>query len=413
MRRLFSKSLDAITAEHIASLIQGGARESATVDFKRELPSNSEEHTPKFCALVSALANTGGGRVYYGVDETAGSATALTPLGDTDRDAQERRLTQVLQSNIEPVVPGVRFHWVESEQHGRFMVLDVPRSWGGPHMVKLKKGYRMYSRVGPQNVPLDARGMRQAIVGSEELSQRIRRWRQERLDYLLPLRKRQCGRDMPHLVLHIVPIDAFQNEYRLAAQEILRVHQCVSGKRAFEGFFRNTGGSSRINLDGLYCSAEARGKRYVSAWTQVFRNGNVEMLSMLDPMVVPHADLSGDQHLRLRREYERAVLAALKGALSGLSELGVDSAASIMLTLTNVRGMSMDGEANDGLDRHPIDRHHLDLPDILVERRGTELFTAMRPAFDAVWNACGLPRSLNYDENGTWTAGPVEGLPNP
>ena len=27
----------------------------------------------------------------------------------------------------------------------------------------------------------------------------------------------------------------------------------------------------------------------------------------------------------------------------------------------------------------------------------------MHPIFDAVWQACGLPRSYNYDEQGNWT----------
>ena len=405
--------LDAVAVEDLTALIEGGVRENATIDFKRELPRSSEEDTPKLLALVCALANTVGGRVYYGVDEQAGAASALVSLGVADPDAEERRLAQMLQTGIEPVVPGVRFHWIESDEHGRFMVLDVPRSWAGPHMVRLKKGYRMYSRVGLQNMPLDATGMRQAFSAAEDLPQRIRRWRRERLDDLLPLRKRQCRRDLPHLVLHIVPLDAFQNEYRLSAAEIRQVHLCVSGKRAFEGFFRNMGGSCRINLDGLYCCAEARGKPFAPAWTQVFRNGMVEMLGMLDPLVTSHTDLYGEQHPRISREYEPFVLGALAGALQGLSQLGVDGAASVMLTLTHVRGMSMYGEAQDGLDRHPIDRHHLDLPDILVEGTGTDLYTAMRPAFDAVWNACGLPRSLNYGEHGNWSGARVPNLPPP
>jgi len=26
----------------------------------------------------------------------------------------------------------------------------------------------------------------------------------------------------------------------------------------------------------------------------------------------------------------------------------------------------------------------------------------LKTAFDSIWNACGLPRSLNYDANGNW-----------
>jgi hypothetical protein len=54
-----------------------------------------------------------------------------------------------------------------------------------------------------------------------------------------------------------------------------------------------------------------------------------------------------------------------------------------------------------------IDRDMLLLPDVLIEDYADvssiqKVAAAMRPAFDAVWNACGHARSYNYDEQGNW-----------
>ena len=41
------------------------------------------------------------------------------------------------------------------------------------------------------------------------------------------------------------------------------------------------------------------------------------------------------------------------------------------------------------------------LPEVVVEDSGEEPYGVLRPAFDMVWNAFGLARSLNYDEDGS------------
>ncbi len=50
----------------------------------------------------------------------------------------------------------------------------------------------------------------------------------------------------------------------------------------------------------------------------------------------------------------------------------------------------------------PIDRPVLVLPDVLIEDYTVNVPTALRPIFDAVWNATGFDRSFNYDEAGNW-----------
>lgn len=59
----------------------------------------------------------------------------------------------------------------------------------------------------------------------------------------------------------------------------------------------------------------------------------------------------------------------------------------------------------------PIDRDILLLPDVIIDDFNSvlgfkEVAKILRPIFDAVWNACGLARSLNYDEQGNWNPRP-------
>jgi len=53
----------------------------------------------------------------------------------------------------------------------------------------------------------------------------------------------------------------------------------------------------------------------------------------------------------------------------------------------------------------PIDRDHLQPPDILVETYEDDLDKLLKPCFDSLWNAIGISSSPNYDEEGNWHIG--------
>ncbi len=49
---------------------------------------------------------------------------------------------------------------------------------------------------------------------------------------------------------------------------------------------------------------------------------------------------------------------------------------------------------------HEIDRDILLLPEVIIENYDTTPEDVLKPCFDAMWNACGFPRSPNYDDAG-------------
>jgi hypothetical protein len=82
--------------------------------------------------------------------------------------------------------------------------------------------------------------------------------------------------------------------------------------------------------------------------------------------------------------------------------LGVEPPIFIFLTLIGVKGYSMSFN-RDGRDEvHKIDRDILLLPEAIIEGYDFVAEDVLRLCFDSIWNACGLPRSLNYDEDGNW-----------
>jgi hypothetical protein len=51
---------------------------------------------------------------------------------------------------------------------------------------------------------------------------------------------------------------------------------------------------------------------------------------------------------------------------------------------------------------YPIKEDALILPESIVQDFSTPVGKVLKPIFDLVWNACGLPASKNFDSEGKW-----------
>jgi hypothetical protein len=101
--------------------------------------------------------------------------------------------------------------------------------------------------------------------------------------------------------------------------------------------------------------------------------------------------------------YERYLIEATQSYLRGLNTLSVTPPISISMGLLGCKESYMYVNPRQRPhDWHPIDRDTVILPDIVVDSFDLDVPQAMKPMFDAVWNACGFSRSLNYDQDGKW-----------
>jgi hypothetical protein len=153
--------------------------------------------------------------------------------------------------------------------------------------------------------------------------------------------------------------------------------------------------NSRINLDGVVTFSVDRGSE-TKAYTQLFRTGAVEAVAtLLDDGKVPF----------LTQQDETKLKDWLDGFLPMLGALGIEPPIYVFLSLVGVRGCRFHwrdprlGSEEVG----PLHEDMLVMPEMVIEHYGGETATLLRPLFDMAWNAFGLPRSFNYDDEGNWT----------
>ena len=190
-------------------------------------------------------------------------------------------------------------------------------------------------------------------------------------------------------MLHLLPLSAF-SEHRQIDLSAFDHPDRMIWPLNFDGI------DWRLNLDGFLTFSPMNQQGSVG-YTQVFRSGAVETASVLtdheQDMVLPST------------AYELRLIKHLKRFGDLAHGLGIDPPVYAFLSMVGVRGCRLDLGVMRAMygDDHPLSQDVALLPEVVVEDFRTDPGRLLRPVFDVVWNAFGLPKSLNYDEHGNWT----------
>jgi hypothetical protein len=193
--------------------------------------------------------------------------------------------------------------------------------------------------------------------------------------------------------LHLIPIDALQAGKR----HDLRQFESRQNRKFLAPICSADGNGFTFNFDGVLTSvATVLGP--AGSYLQLFRNGIIESVA---------ADFVFNQkpefHLIYIDLFEKELVKSLNGFLKIQHRLGNDPPFFVILTLLGVKGYNF--PSSHGLTyTKPIDRDYLLIPEILVQDATLLPETILQPAFDAVWNAVGDPRSTSYHSDGRWTS---------
>jgi hypothetical protein len=379
--------------------------EGRQIEYKRDLPKKDDyEDVKEFLKDVSAMANTIGGDIVYGVSEGKNAngdtvAQALDGIANEDADKVKLRLDQMIRANIKPTLIGYDIHPITLGGGLTIFVLRVHRSWNAPHVVEYKRHWRFYYRDSAGSHPMDVTELRHAITFAGTLQQRLEEFR---LDRLARIAADPSLNPTAKIVIHIQPFDSVREDYEVELNKAF-LHE----KNLVLLRFDSAPPETRRNFDGLLITREMS---LSTGYIQLFRSGAIEEV---DASVMPK--VVQQRNYIPSRNFEARVLNGVARRLGVLKDMNVQSPVLLHLTLLGVKGYRIGIQPDDWgdyraqADQNPIDRDDLLLRgnlieniqaiDNLVEYAGRVL----RPVFDTVWNAAGFDRSLHYDNDGNWT----------
>lgn len=145
--------LELRTKIDLQRLVDEGLEESLTLDYKASRALSREgKASEELCKDVSALANSAGGQLIYGIEE--GKATkkpSVVDDGVSDPKITREWIEQILNSRVHPRMNGIQTGRIDMGNGKYGYVISVPQSQTGPHQAPDQKYYR---RFGLQSAPM-------------------------------------------------------------------------------------------------------------------------------------------------------------------------------------------------------------------------------------------------------------------
>jgi hypothetical protein len=390
------RPIDEIQEDDLKELIQYKDSETKCIDYKRELPKNDRKGTIDLLSDVSSFANASGGHLVYGMSEKNGIPEKLYPLAVSDPDAIIQQLEQKIRDGIAPRIQNIEIGEVRLSPSGSSIVIKIPKSMGAPHRVTFGGHDKFYSRDSRSKYPLDVYNLRSAFILSESIADKVRTFRMQRIEMILD----ESNTPVPltsgaRLVLHLVPLDAFDLAHSTNIKEV------VSNRELLEpmGFGDS---NSMHNFDGYLLhrpgrSDDEEGSFYLSrAYSQYFRNGIIESIRVLKET---------KEMTIIGKDIESWITESLPNYLELLKKVGISPPVLIMVSLLNARGYKIGivmgfnhvMTSSNSLPPQGIVQEKLLFPEIMVQDYEDNIATYLHSIFQTMWNAGGWAKSPHRD----------------
>lgn len=372
----------------LLGIISATSNDPKRIEYRPRLPDQSEAGVQELLRDAVSFANSLGGHVMYGVTTLEGSAIDMPGLDRAQIEEALPWMDRALQTGVAPQIPGIQFSVAPLESGGSVLMLSIPKTWAGPHMVVFRQSSRFYSRNSSGAYLLDVDELRTAFVLSETLSEKLREFRLDRVSTIFNRDVSVKLTPAPKTVLHILPVASFRQGFRIDLEEVAKQGELIRPMMA-------NGLVSHYNYHGFvnFSSTE----HHAFSYLQVFRNGCLEAV---EGQMLENRD---GRRLISSIEYEAEIIRCGSRLMELLRRLKIDPPYMVMLSVLGVREYSIFVESLRWQSQsRAIERDNLYLDEVVVDNPEQEFSQTMHPIFDQLWNASGWAGSMNYDKEGKW-----------
>lgn len=391
---MIRKKIDDINIEDLKNLVENNIQEKKTLEYKAELPDNSDNGKKEFLADISSLANTDGGDLIFGICEKSGALQDKIGLQITNIDGEIARLENIARDGVSPRVC-LEIKTIDIENYKKAIVLRVKASLNSPHRVIFKGHDKFYKRNTNGKYALDVDELRNAFIQSSELIDRIRRFRTARIsDIKVADTPFPISDNSSFIAIHVLPLTSFTTSFQIPSLTLLALKEAKYSS-LFSPFYES-GWNHRINLDGVVAYSSYNGKQAVKTYTQLYRDGKIEAV---ESDILSRRG-SEEQKVLPMYSIESETMQYVSKMSQLLNSLEFQPPYYAYLSLIGIKGFTVSApRGHHFLETELINQNDLILPEVIIESLDDNLEHKFKPIFDMIWNAGGVSRSLNFDDN--------------
>ena len=372
---MIGRIIDDIEEGDLQQLVDQSVSEGRSLEFKRELPGGSDADVKEFLADVTSLANAQGGDLVFGLEEAAGSATAISPISVSDPDAAILRLENLLRDGVEPRLAGVRSRWIPLAAGGGAIIQRIPASLAAPHRIKFKNSGRFYTRNSRGKYEMDTHELRAAFNGSEEIPLKLRELHAQAV-------RMAQGQDMPFR-LHADPSAIISLMPITVLREVRDVQPAFENALLPPRISPGGGIDYLHTLEGLLVNAPKDESDSVRSFALTHSSGRIDAAWTFGGT----RDIRGGGQAKViwPKYYRDGVMDVVKNGIARLRQFGIEGPWVIFVSLMHMGGSAI--WFPDSTFSKRAWRDHVTLREIVS---GAADERDLKPFFDAVLLLFGL-----------------------
>ena len=368
------------TIEALQEHLTNGAVEDYETEFKRgtKLTDKSPEFQKEFRKDVSAMANASGGVIIIGVSpDLTCEGYVLDPIPSVNRDLEQRRLQQYLDQ-LDPRLTDVSFHWLSVNTIESVLVVEVGKSFHGPHQ---NSDGAFYYRDGGRVTQMKQKQLAHEFAGGARRATALRQLRQERMAMA------ETGEGLraitgPHLMIRLHGLE--EQPIVVLPGNCHGIHLIFSTVMDFV-----------TNIDGVLVCAGIRGR-----YAAVLRTGCVEWHCGLTAMA-GFRDGPNRPWLSLENFLGDFSKKAAPSAVRWLREAGVRGPLMLTADLSGVQGLAIFCQGLESMpdyeyEKLRFDRNHIMTPAIHFDGSDLGLANALADICTEIWRAGGHEAPPDY-----------------
>jgi hypothetical protein len=379
---------DKLVESDIKRLVENKIQENKNLDYKRDLNFSKDKDKKEFLFDISAMYNTDGGCLVFGIEEekdsnnqNTGKPSEIKGIEIENSDKLIQQIEDIVKNCTEPSISHLLIKELKVDSNN-VLIIGIPKGLGLPAMVTYNQTNKFYKRRNSGKFAVDVYELNNMFMQNQVLKEKANLFRKERIKSVLNQESLPNLQVDNSFFIHIIPFGFL--DYNLIDFSVAEKDNTLNMRPIY-----SNGLNKMYNIDGYATFSTTHDRQKVSSYNQIFRNGIYEIYT---------SELFYENRKSLKafdgKSMIEETIRSLTEALSVLNQLKVEPPFLISFSFHNVLGNVMDNERSHYY--REFKQNEIVFPLILVPGYKSNIYSLLKPNFDILWQSFGFPKSIEF-----------------
>lgn len=376
---------DKLEESDIKRLLDTQIQENKSLDYKKELHISKDADKKEFLFDISAMYNTDGGCIIFGIEEekdsknqNTGKPLRITGIEIQNSDKLIQQIEDIVKNCTEPSINHLIIKEININEK-IVLVIGIPKGLGLPSMVTFNHSNKFFKRRISGKYAVDVYELNDMFMQNQVLSEKANNFRRERIKTVLSQASIPNLNFDSSLFIHIIPfgfLDYQILDFSRAESEL---------KTKMKPIYAHSW-DKMYNIDGFATFTTSPDRQTVTSYNQIFRNGIYEVYSTDLFFQTRHNNQLGFSGKSMVEE----TINSIKEGLLVLNEMKVEAPFLISFSFHNVLGKLLDSDRAYYV--REFKQNEIIFPLILFPNYEADIQALLKPNFDILWQSFGYSK---------------------